>query len=42
MIRVQLLSVVLGLVAFQSAAVAQDKPKKDDFRKPVNQWVGVI
>ncbi len=42
MIRAQLLAVVVGLLTFQTAAVAQDKPKKDDFRKPVNQWVGVI
>lgn len=42
MFRVQLLMTVVGLLAFQSAAVAQEKPKKDDFRKPVEQWVGVI
>lgn len=40
--RVQLLAMVVGLVVLQSAAVAQDKPKKDDFRKPVEQWAGVL
>lgn len=41
MSRVHLLAVVFGLVCLSPAAVAQEK-KKDDFRDPVKQWVGVI